>query len=314
MAQRTRRWRRHPLFISLVSLLAGGAIVLGLMPAFAGVTAGVTPKVAFVARDDVPFDSLAVGPVAAHFGGIVVITGTHAPLHQSARDALLAFDPDLVVVAGGEAAIGGDVYAQLLTLAAAEGWDLTRVFGESRNETAEALAGLLATYEVGQQLVAGPNPVPGNFDVGGQLREQGTEVDLRGMFNFSTHYQEHIQNDATMWTDLPSTTLGLVIPPGQSGYIRVDFSGESVCSGSPPPDDWCQLRILLDGEELEPAISDDFAFDSGGTEGWKSLATSRVSGLLSAGSYEVQVQFSVTDNSLTFRLDDYITFAEVHLI
>jgi hypothetical protein len=323
MEQPSRRWRRHPLFISLVSLLAGGAIVLGLLPAFADVTPGQTPKIAFVARDDNPFDSLSIGPVAAHFGGIVVITGTNPPLGQPAEDALLNFEPDLVVVAGGPAAISEGVFDELEQLALTYGFNITRIYGgpgTGRGETAEALAALLDTYQVGQPLVANPSGqlVVGDFRATA-LYEGETRVDLRGLFNVRGSDEPATQSDASFWTDLPAGSTEVTIPPGQVGFITVDFTAASVCHGG-VTGDWCQLQFLLDGSALglTPAAGSSFKFDtfdaSVGPDGWKSLATKRISGVLTEGTHEVIAQFSVNDDDLTFELDDYLMFVQVHLV
>jgi hypothetical protein len=151
----------------LVAMLAGALVAALLGPAVAAPILGgdPLPRVAFVARNDVPFDSLAVGPVAGALGGIVVITGSGS-LSSSARDALVAFDPDLVYIAGGTAAVSGATEEQIK---AAGGWEVRRVAGAGRDQTAALLAQVLGDLGVGRPLVTGAGQVLGDATLGGTL-------------------------------------------------------------------------------------------------------------------------------------------------
>jgi hypothetical protein len=155
-------------------LTVGLALVLALLIVIAGAGAGQAdplpapdayPRVAFVARNDVPFDSLSLGPVAGAVGGIVVITSTGS-LGDPARQALVDFDPDLVVIAGGTAAISDATAAQI---AAAGPWEVVRKSGPTRDDTAAAIATLLVDLGVGRPALTGDGQVIGDVRVGGQV-------------------------------------------------------------------------------------------------------------------------------------------------
>ena len=136
------------------------------------------PRVAFVARNDVPFDALTVGPVAGALGGIAVLTPP-SRLGDAARDALVAFDPDLVVIAGGQAAVSADAQAQI---AAAGDWDVVRKAGPGRDETAAELATLLTDLGAGRPAILGDGQVVGDLHVGGLVHADDLAVESRMVF------------------------------------------------------------------------------------------------------------------------------------
>lgn len=131
-----------------------------------------TPRVAFVARNDVPFDALAVGPVAGALGGIVVITRPDT-FSDAARDALVAFDPDAVIIAGGQAAIS-DPVAEAIDDAG--DWTVSRAQGDNRDLTAAALAQVLDDLGVGRPVLTGGNQVLGDVAIGGTVDTDGLQV------------------------------------------------------------------------------------------------------------------------------------------
>lgn len=99
------------------------------------------PRVAFVARNDVPFDALSVGPVAGALGGVTVIT-SGSTLSQEAEDALTSFAPDRVYIVGGTVAISAATEQEIDD---AGPWTVERLAGVNRDETAERISGLPAT-------------------------------------------------------------------------------------------------------------------------------------------------------------------------
>lgn len=133
-----------------------GALLFGLVPALARTvpSPGSVPRVAVVARGDNPVDALAAGPVAAAVGGIVVLSQPSV-LSPQARAALEDFAPDLVVLAGGEGALSSAVAS---AVAAAGDWEVRRVAGDSRYDTAAALAALLG--ELGLDGLSAADGVP----------------------------------------------------------------------------------------------------------------------------------------------------------
>lgn len=152
----------------LTAVCAGITAAAIAIPAVAFELANPSPtpvdRVAFVARNDNPFDALALGPVAGALGGIVVITDS-AGLSQDAADGLTAFDPDRVFVAGGEVALSPQVETDLEALG---DWDVDRVAGENRNETARLLGEILDTLGVGRPVLTGAT-VEGNAFVTGEI-------------------------------------------------------------------------------------------------------------------------------------------------
>ena len=190
--------------MALLLILALGLALLG-----SGTMAGADPvpdvdefpRVAFVARNDVPFDSLALGPIAGALGGIVVITSPTS-LSQAAEGALTDFNPDLVLIAGGTAAISQSVEN---AIAAAGNWDVDRKAGANRDQTAAELAMLISELGMGRPGLTGDSQVVGDLQVGGLVHSDtlmvegsaqargiatvgvrvGANGDLRGWFNQS---------------------------------------------------------------------------------------------------------------------------------
>ncbi len=68
---------------------------------------------------------------------------------------------------------------------------------------------------------------------------------------------------------------------------------------------------LVDGNELNPAVGNDFAFDSTDDGGrgrairWESHAMARSTDTLSAGNHTVKVQIRTTNAANTLRVDDW---------
>lgn len=163
-----------------VRLVVGACVlVLGLsvlVPAVADIgdvgSADEFPRVAFVARNDVPFDSLAVGPVAGALGGVVALTPA-AGLSDAARDTLVEFDPDVVVLAGGEAALSASVEDEV---GAAGDWEVERVAGAGRDQTAAQIAGILDDLGVDRPVLAGDREIVGDVTIGGSLTVDSISV------------------------------------------------------------------------------------------------------------------------------------------
>ncbi|HEX9765589.1 MAG TPA: cell wall-binding repeat-containing protein, partial [Nitriliruptorales bacterium] len=129
-----------------VTFVAGLLVAGVLVPAVAATVpdARDVPRVAVVARGDDPVDALASGPVAAAAGGVVVLT-PRTELTAPAEQALKDFEPDLVILAGGESALSKGVFD---AVDAAGPWDTRRVSGETRYETAAALAAVLSEFGI----------------------------------------------------------------------------------------------------------------------------------------------------------------------
>jgi hypothetical protein len=109
---------------------------------------------------------------------------------------------------------------------------------------------------------------------------------------------------STAFVNLTSTTIR--VPAGQTARLVARFSAESQCNGG-AAGNWCSVRILVDGTEMQPQVGLDFAFDSVQSSNgfYQSHSMDRTSAVLSPGNHTVTVQRAVTSASTVFRLDDY---------
>ena len=108
------------------------------------------------------------------------------------------------------------------------------------------------------------------------------------------------------YVDVPNASASVTVPAGGAATLLLTFTGESACSGG---DGFCRVRILVDGNEAEPAVNTDFAFDSsdGNTEtsaSYESHAVQRSVAGVAAGAHTVTVKYSVFGTP-TLRLDDW---------
>jgi hypothetical protein len=63
---------------------------------------------------------------------------------------------------------------------------------------------------------------------------------------------------STSYVALPGATGTIAVPFDEIGLILVRFSAESRCTAG-AAGNWCSVRILLDGTEMDPASGLDFA-------------------------------------------------------
>ena len=146
-------------------------------------------------------------------------------------------------------------------------------------------------------------------------------ADIRGDVRDTVQMQfDMFGTDSTGLTSTTSTSAAEVpaatevtIPEGYKGVINVELTAESACyNGS----GYCRVHLYVDGDEI---AGPGQAFDSSdaGTEGSTSYETHAISATtdeLDAGTYTVQVGYSVSNGSgVTFRLDDVHLTAQVHL-
>lgn len=167
----------------LLGIVIGALVASGLNSALAAELPPPAPEpypsVAFVARNDVPFDSLAVGPVAGALGGIIVITPP-TRLSDAAREAITAYGPEFVILVGGEGALSADVAT---AVADAGTWDVRRVAGAGRDQTAAEVAAILGGAVDGIDAIGRPvltsngsGQVVGDVYIGGKLTVDSLEV------------------------------------------------------------------------------------------------------------------------------------------
>ncbi|HEU0303853.1 MAG TPA: hypothetical protein VFR32_04665 [Gaiellaceae bacterium] len=114
---------------------------------------------------------------------------------------------------------------------------------------------------------------------------------------------------STSYVDLAGSTETVVVPAGETARIYAVFSAESVCYGG-GVGRLCGVRILVDGNELNPAVGNDFAFDSNnnggeGSTSWESHAIARTSETLGAGNHTVKVQIRTSNAATALRIDDW---------
>lgn len=158
--------------VTLTAVALAAAVVV---PAMAGPLASPDPypSVVVVARNDVPFDALSVGPVAAALGAPVLITSPGG-LSDSARAGIEAADPDIVIIAGGTAAISAATEQQIIDVC---GCTVDRYAGEGRDATARLIAEALGEYGVSRTVVVGDGgQVVGNVNIGGTVAVDDLEI------------------------------------------------------------------------------------------------------------------------------------------
>jgi hypothetical protein len=139
------------LLLAGVAVLAAFAMMvshpgLGLAQA----PANPPPEVVVLARSDNPADALGAGPVAGILGAPVLVTPSDQLLPVTA-EAIRAVDPDLVILAGGQAALSEAVEQAVQAL----GYTTRRASGPDRHATAAAIAALLAEYQTGRPVLTG---------------------------------------------------------------------------------------------------------------------------------------------------------------
>jgi len=128
-------------------------------------------------------------------------------------------------------------------------------------------------------------------------------------------------SSATAFIDLPDANVLVTVPTGVRRLIGARFTAESKCTSGGNVGGWCSVRIVATSiagsrsVELNPASGLDFAFDSEmpskQDDLWEAHAMER-SILLSPGTYRIRVQNAVSDNNVTFTLDDWHFRVEIN--
>ena len=153
------------LLAALVALVATALLVPALAAPLGAPAPDPIPSIVFIARADNPIDALAAGAVAGQVGGVVLLTSP-TELQEDTRQALVDRDPQLVVVAGGTAAVSANVFATIQSLLPDA--DVVRKSGLSRFVTAAELATLLDDLGIEGPVVAGAQR-EGDVWIGGTL-------------------------------------------------------------------------------------------------------------------------------------------------
>ena len=118
-----------------------------------------------------------------------------------------------------------------------------------------------------------------------------------------------VTTNSTSFVDLAGSSETFNVPTGETARIYTIFSAESACYGAGAGRS-CGARIVVDGNELNPAVGGDFAFDSTddgdeAAQSWESHAIARASETLSAGNHTVKVQIRTHNAAKTLRIDDW---------
>lgn len=269
---RAGRWKLH----LSVAGVAIAAMTLALTPAVADPLPDTDeyPDVAFLARNDVPFDAQTAASMAAQLGAPMFITNPKA-LSDAAADGIADLNPDVLIVAGGEFAVSDDV-----ANAAAErcdpDCDVDRRFGTGRDETAAALASIAADYGFDRPVLQGSRQVVGDVNVGGTINADAITVQDTGLVSGLNADQldgrddyfhpdndgpgSSLDADTVDGIDSPQLQLPNVLPSGRTlqGFYAVE--GDSNGSGSfgtgvsfqlPLPanlDDSSQVHFIASGD------------------------------------------------------------------
>ncbi len=132
------------------------------------------PRIAFVARNDNPFDALGVGAIAGAVGGVIAITAPGA-LSVPAATVLTEFDPDLVIIAGGVGAVSQQVEDDVDALGE---WDVERAAGNTRDETAREVARIIDRHGLARpaMLSTASGQNVGDLYLGGHLEAESATI------------------------------------------------------------------------------------------------------------------------------------------
>jgi hypothetical protein len=117
---------------------------------------------------------------------------------------------------------------------------------------------------------------------------------------------------STSYTNIPNAAATVNVPGSHVAMLLIRFSGESICSmTTATTEEWCSVRLTVDGLEQAPISGNDYAFDSPGASGgagnpdqWESHAMERAY-KVGGGSHTVRAQFRVTTSTVAFGLDDW---------
>ena len=147
----------------------------------------------------------------------------------------------------------------------------------------------------GQQGVQGP-PGPAGVSAPGYVAQVTSQTSGTAASTTSSSF-----------VNLAGASETVTVPAGETARIYALFSAESSCSGA-GASEFCTVRILVDGNELNPAVGSDYAFDSTDNgddtaQSWESHSMARSSETLAAGNHTVQVQMRTT--GVTLRIDDW---------
>jgi len=107
----------------------------------------------------------------------------------------------------------------------------------------------------------------------------------------------------TVWVDIPAMSLTMSVPRGQAVFV-VTVAGSYACSDANGGQANCYLRVLANGQELQPGLV-GFGYGPTGIISGGTASMQFFSDPLTAGTYQFKAQwrrqFSTTNYSLTSR-------------
>jgi len=155
---------------------------------------------------------------------------------------------------------------------------------------------------VGPTGPAGPAGPAGAAGAAGPAGPTNTGVSL-AVKNVSSNNDR--TTTSTNFNEFTSTSIE--VPAGNTATLVATFSAESAVFDA---NGFGSVRIMVDGNELDPQVGNDYAFDSrdDATETSSSLeshALVRYKAGIAAGGHTIAVQWRTSSGSAKFRLDDW---------
>ncbi len=243
---RTQIGRRLPWLVAALLVLVLAATTLPTLAQSA--TDDPVPDVVFLARADNPVDALAASSIAGTLGGTVLLTPT-ASLSSATEDALLDLNPDLVVLAGGTAAVSDQVEQDVQAL----GLATQRVSGPTRVETAVELGALAAQLGIGRPILTDAT-VDGGAGLSGTLSVDALEVDS----------DTQVANlNASLLEGLSASELQTPAGPA-GGDLSGEYPDPTIADGAVGADQLAEAEAFrVVGTTGEPAFENDWGNFSG---------------------------------------------------
>jgi hypothetical protein len=252
---------------------------LAVVIAVAGVLAGVAvttataqsaskslPRIVILARSDNPADALAAGPVGGVLGAPVLLTPSDR-LHVRAAEALDSFAPDLVVLAGGEAALSQTVERAVADL----GFESQRVAGRDRHETAALISALLMEMGAGRPVVTGA-PVTDQV-IPGLNAELLQGLDPEDVFLTTLASRYEIVTKDELFAPGTTSSFGTVLvdcPEGKRVFGGGGTALVDIVGGGPQPGSTSQVTFIQSYPSDEDTWVETYSF-SGNTTSTKGV-------------------------------------------
>jgi hypothetical protein len=141
--------------------------------------------------------------------------------------------------------------------------------------------------------------------VGVQNQTSGSGKKLLAVATVDSPDQADITNGYPSWTTLLQTQVN-VPSTATKALIDASFETSSQCSGG-NPGNWCLVRILVDGNEMNPVTGLGSIFDSVAPTGDPSPIAAHVldrSLTVGPGNHTVTVQATPSGNGTAMHVDD----------